>query len=222
MKMVKVLIADDHYLVRLGLKVLIDGFPEYMVTAEAENGEEVINAIDKAEIFILDLEMPVMDGLKVLKTIKDKYPEKKTILLTNSMQIPVLVSAKNLKPNGFLFKDCVHEEIKTCLDEITKGNLYQGKNCQNFFKEHSDEVEFVENLLRNLDYLTKTELKVLHKIAMNLTNTEIAEILFNSPKTIENHRTNISKKLDITGYNNLQIVAVKYQKLIASLFDEIS
>ncbi|UNY98757.1 response regulator transcription factor [Zhouia spongiae] len=217
----KVLVADDHYLVRLGLKVLIESFDNYTVSIDVENGKDAIEAVDLADIFILDLEMPVFDGIKALKIIKEKHPKKKVVLLTNSMSIPILVTAKNLKPNGFLFKDCVHQEIKTCLEEISKGNYYQGKNCMAFFNKHAEEIEFVENLLRNLSYLTKTELKILYKISLNLTNPEIAELLYNSPKTIENHRTNISKKLDISGYNNLQVIAVKYRKSIESLYNDI-
>lgn len=217
MDKIKVLIADDHYIVRLGLKILINTFEDFIVVEEAENGKEVIAKISQADYFILDLEMPEMDGVETLRIIKENYPRKKVVLLTNSMDLPTLITAKKLKPNGFLFKDGMHDEIKICLQQIHKGNYYIGRNCAAFFERHSEEINDVESLIRNMALLTKTEIKVLYKISENLTTNEIAEVLYNSPKTIDNHRTNIAKKLDISGYNNLQVVAIKNKSLIESL-----
>lgn len=218
----KVLIADDHYIVRLGLKILIDSFNGFEVTHESENGEDVLNNIDTADYFILDLEMPVLNGVEALKFLKQNHPDKKVVLLTNCMDIPTLIKAKNLKPNGFLFKDGMHEEIKICLNELTKGNYYTGRNCKAFFERHKEEINDVKHLIRNLNDLTKTEIKILYKISENLSTAEIAEALFNSPKTIDNHRTNIAKKLDIRGYNNLQAVAINNKLLIESLYNTIA
>ena len=222
MDKIKVLIADDHYVVRLGLKILIDSFEGFEVVLDVENGQEVLNNVETADYFILDLEMPIMNGIEVLRNLKQDYPEKKVILLTNCMDIPTLIEAKNLKPNGFLFKDGMHEEIKTCLYQLKKGNYYNGRNCNAFFERHKEDIIVVENLVRNLKVLTKTEIKILYKISDNLSTSEIAEELFNSPKTIDNHRTNISNKLDISGYNNLQAIAIKHRSLIDSLFQKLS
>jgi len=216
---IKVLIADDHYIVRLGLKILINSFDGFEVVSDVENGQEVIANIKLIDYFILDLEMPIMDGVEALTIIKRDYPDKKVILLTNCMDIPTLIKAKKLKPNGFLFKDGMHEEIKICLNEIKKGNYYTGRNCKAFFERHKEEIYDVENLIRNLNDLTKTEIKILYHISKNLTTSEIAEVLFNSPKTIDNHRTNIAKKLDISGYNNLQAIAISNKLLIESLYN---
>lgn len=221
MNVSKVLIADDHYIVRLGLKVLINSFEGFEVVEDVENGQEVIDKIEAIDILILDLEMPVIDGIEALKIIKKEYPDKKVILLTNCMDIPTLAKAKKLKPQGFLFKDGMLDEMKICLKEIKKGNLYKGRNCKTFFEQHNDEFNDVEQLLENVKLLTKSEIKVLHKISENLSTSEIAETLFNSPKTIENHRTNIAKKLDISGYNNLQVLAIKYKTLINQLYDDL-
>jgi len=214
MQKTTVLIADDHYIVRLGLKILIDSLDHFTVVAEAENGQEVIDQVDRASYFVLDLEMPVMSGIETLALLRDKYPDKRVVLLTNSMDIPTLIRAKKLKPHGFLFKDGMHDEIKICLQQLALGNLYEGRNCKLFFERHRREIEETEHLMRNLNELTKTEIKVLSKIAENMSTAEIAELLFNSPKTIDNHRTNIAKKLDISGYNNLQAMAIKYTNLI--------
>lgn len=221
MKKIRVLIADDHYIVRLGLKILINTYSDFVVVDEAENGKEVLEKIDKADYFILDLEMPIMDGVKTLQILKEKHPSKKVVLLTNSMDLPTLIKAKKLKPNGFLFKDGMHDEIKICLEQIQKGNFFIGRNCKAFFERHSEEINDVENLIRNMKLLTKTEIKVLYKISENLSTNEIAEVLFNSPKTIDNHRTNIAKKLDISGYNNLQVVAIKNKMLIESMHNSL-
>ena len=96
----KVLIADDHYIVRLGLKILVNSIEGFEVVADVENGEEAIGWVDKADYFILDLEMPVLNGIKTLEHIKYSHPDKRVILLTNSMDVPTLIRAKNLKPNG--------------------------------------------------------------------------------------------------------------------------
>ena len=219
---IKILIADDHYIVRLGLKILIDSFEGFEVALSVENGQEVLNNIEAVDYFILDLEMPVVNGVEALKILKQDHPEKKVILLTNCMDIPTLIQAKNLKPNGFLFKDGMHEEIKVCLNELKKGNYYTGRNCKAFFERHKEDIVEAENLIRDLKALTKTEIKILYKVSENLSTSEIAEVLFNSPKTIDNHRTNIAKKLDISGYNNLQAVAINNKSLIESLYNSIA
>lgn len=221
MRKLRVLIADDHYVVRLGLKILIDTFPGFIVVGEAENGKKVLEQVDDADYFILDLEMPILDGVETLKIIKRDHPGKKVVLLTNSMDLSTLVKAKSLKPNGFLFKNGMHDEIKTCLEQIRKGNYYTGRNCITFFERHKEEIHDVESLIRNMELLTKTELKILYKISENFSTNEIAEKLFNSPKTIDNHRTNIAKKLDISGYNNLQVIAIKNKVLIESLIAKL-
>jgi DNA-binding NarL/FixJ family response regulator len=222
MNRLKVLIADDHYVVRLGLKILINSFEDFEVVSEVENGQEVLNNIEIADYFILDLEMPILNGIEVLEKIMHNFPEKKIVLLTNCMYIPTLVKAKKIKPHGFLFKDGMHEDIKICLDEVKKGNYYTGKNCRAFFERHKEEIHYVEHLIQNLDLLSKTEIKILYQISKNLSTPEIADALFNSPKTIDNHRTNIAKKLDISGYNNLHYIAVKYKLLIDSMYNLIS
>lgn len=221
MKNFKVLIADDHYIVRLGLKILIDSFEGFEVVIEAENGQDVIDNVLIADYFILDLEMPIINGIKALEFIKANHPQKRVVLLTNSMDIPTLIQAKNLKPNGFLFKDGMHEEIKICLDQLKKGNFYQGRNCKAFFERHKYDIIYTEHLMENLKALTKTEIKILFKISENLSTSEIADTLFNSPKTIDNHRTNIAKKLDISGYNNLQAIAIKNKSLIETLYNSM-
>ncbi|GAA3556054.1 response regulator transcription factor [Snuella lapsa] len=221
MDKLKVLIADDHYIVRLGLKILVDSFEGFKVVMEAENGQDVIDQVECADYFILDLEMPVVNGIRALEHIKTRHPEKRVVLLTNSMDIPTLIRAKNLKPNGFLFKDGMHEEIKICLNELKKGNYYWGRNCRAFFERHESDIVDTEHLMENLKDLTKTEIKILFKISENLSTQEIAEALFNSPKTIDNHRTNIAKKLDISGYNNLQAIAIKNKSLVESLYNSV-
>lgn len=219
MRDTKILIADDHYIVRLGLKVLINSFEGFVVTCDVENGKEALENIELADFLILDLEMPIINGVNALKIIKNDYPNNRVILLTNCMDIPTLVEAKNLKPHGFLFKDGMLDELKICLEEIKKGHFFRGRNCTAFFEQHKDEFDDVERLIENLKILTKTEIKVLQKISKNLSTSEIAEALYNSPKTIDNHRTNIAKKLDISGYNNLQALAIKYKSLIDSLYN---
>lgn len=221
MEKINILIADDHYIVRLGLKILINTFEGFVVVEEATNGKEAVDKAEKIDCFILDLEMPIMNGVEALRIIREKFPEKKVVLLTNSMELSTLIEAKNLKPNGFLFKDGMHDEIKICLEEARKGNFYYGRNCRAFFERHSEEMELVEILIRNMKLLTKSELKVLYLVSENLSTSEIAETLFNSPKTIDNHRTNIAKKLDVSGYNNLQVIALKNKSLIESFHDTI-
>ncbi len=221
MKKIKVLIADDHYIVRLGLKILINSFEGFEVILDVENGQEVLNNVEAADYFILDLKMPIVDGIKALEIIKRDYPYKKVVLLTNYMDIPTLIKAKNLSPHGFLFKDGMHEEIRTCLSQLKEGKYYIGRNCDAFFERHKEEIIAVKNLIRNLNDLTKTEIKILYKVSENLSTSEIADELFNSPKTIDNHRTNIARKLDISGYNNLQAIAIKNRLLVESLYNSI-
>ena len=127
------------------------------------------------------------------------------MVLTNSLDITTLVRVENLNTNCFFVqRRYTRRDEKTALYQVGRGNYYIGNKCKHYFKKHSEQIEEVEYLLNNMSNLTKSERKVLSKMSENLSTNEIADQLLNSTKTIINNKTNISKKLEITSYNNLQ------------------
>ncbi|TRZ45041.1 LuxR C-terminal-related transcriptional regulator [Robertkochia solimangrovi] len=213
----QILIADDQYLRLLGLRSLLSECDGLEIVAEVHNETSILQEAYKASLILLNLELLEFQTEQIVLNLKSEYPDKKIILLTNFKNVSLLITARKLKPHGLLSTCSILPEYKTCMEEVIRGNYYEDPSIKSFLEKNQEEIEYVSHLLNNLDSLTRTEKKVLKQLTMNLNNSEISRTLNKSPKTIENHRTNISRKLDISGYNSLTYVALKFKDLITDL-----
>lgn len=218
-KRIKIIIADDHPLFRMGVKSLIETYEYFDLIAEAENGDVAVELILnlKPDIVILDIDMPGKNGIQVAEYVKKEEIQTKIIFLTSHSNLQLFNEAMNLNVKGFLFKESALEELAECIKHVDQGEKYISPLCESFINENSEQLIRFKQFQELVKNLTATELKILKYIANHYTTKSIAEELHNSYKTIENHRFNICQKLQIKGTNNLLAFAMDYKDFIESI-----
>lgn len=215
---IKLIIADDHPLFRIGVKSLLNSNPNYHLMGEAENGVKAIELINNlaCDIIILDIDMPNKNGIEVAEFIRSNEINTRIIFLTSHTNLQLFNKAMNLNVTGFLFKESALEELNECIQKVYNGEKYISPICQSFLDENTDQINKLKHFQEAIKNLTPTELKILKYISNHYTTKSIADELHNSYKTIENHRFNICQKLDIKGTNNLLSFALDNKEYIES------
>jgi DNA-binding NarL/FixJ family response regulator len=209
-RVLNIILADDHPLFRSGLSGVIKENPIYKIIGESANGEEALELIRnrKPDIAILDISMPVLNGLEVTRAVnKEKHPTK-IIILTMYKDEDYFNEAINLDVSAYILKDCATNEILKCLDEVINGEYFFSPEVLNFLVKRKGRQRTLETENPGLKDLTAAEKQVLEKVAENKTSREIAEELFISIRTVQNHRNNICTKLNLKGYNKLLQFAI--------------
>jgi len=192
---IKILIADDHDLIRQGLKRIISFEEDILIVGEAENGEKVLNMLKICEpdVILLDMKMPLMDGLEVLKRAKEGSKTIKIIMLTVENDRTLILEAINKGADGYVLKESAGAEIVDAIKTVYGGEKYIDKSLVSIlfsgFKSKSKKEQSI------LDSLTKREIEVLLYISKGLSNKNIGERLFLSEKTVKNYATNLFKKI---------------------------
>jgi DNA-binding NarL/FixJ family response regulator len=214
MNTIKLIIADDHHLIRLGLKNLLASNADLEILHEFDNGLDALNYIlDKEpDMAIVDIDMPGISGLELCKVVRENKRSTKILFLTMLNQETVFNKAREIGANGYLLKDFILEELFIAIKTIFNDKFYFSDNLQ--LKLNNDFSKFVIDnaLIEKLSRLTETEKKILKLIATNLNSEQIAEKLFASINTVKTHRKNISHKLELENeQNNLLKFAVKNQ-----------
>ena len=213
---VKVIIADDHPIFRSGLKQIIDEDDGIEIIGYAENGEKALEKISELnpDIAILDIDMPKITGLQVLKNLFEKKSKTKVIFLTVFSSEDVFDKAMEYEVSGFVLKDCAANDIVECIYKVSEGNYYISPTISNLMMSRRNRIKKLEDENPSLMKLTKTELMILKRIAEGKSSKEIANELFISYKTVENHRTNMSNKLNLKGSLSLVKFAIKNSPLL--------
>ncbi|PKP11755.1 MAG: DNA-binding response regulator [Bacteroidetes bacterium HGW-Bacteroidetes-4] len=213
MEQIKITLVDDHALFRNGLKILLGATPEIHVINEAANGKEFLEIIEHElpHIVLMDINMPVMDGVEATQEAMEKYPGLKIIALSMFGEEDYYYRMINAGVKGFLLKNSEINEVIEAIKQVNKGNSYFSQellyNVIKSFKPHKE----VETELANL---SKRELQVLEEICKGLSNQEIADNLFISKRTVDKHRANLLSKTNSKNTANLIMYAIK-NKLIA-------
>lgn len=209
MEVIKVVIADDHAMVREGIKQLLEMDNQITVTGMASDGHsaiELINSI-KPDVLLLDINMPKMNGLGVLKLIKENYNDIKIIILTIHYETEYLIRALEYGVDGYVLKDSESNILKKAIKSVFKGERYIQENMLPALKDYtSNENTKTTSHLKNL---TNRELEVLILIAEGLFNKEIAYKLQISEKTVKNHVSNIFKKIKVSDRTQAAVYAIK-------------
>jgi DNA-binding NarL/FixJ family response regulator len=199
------LIADDHPIFREGLVRAIDGHAPFSLIGQAADGAEALTMVRELhpDIAVLDLEMPKMSGIDVARALHGEALPTEVVFLTMYKDPAYFNAALDLGVRGFLLKDSVIGELVKCLTAVSEGRYYISPSMSHLLVEREKNTE---NLLRSipaLKRLTPAERNILKLLADNLTSKQIAERLFISARTVENHRLHICQKLDIKGHNKL-------------------
>lgn len=201
---IRVLIADDHPIFRRGLRMVVESDPLLRVVAEAEEGETALLKIEefKPEIAILDIDMPLADGLKIAGAIREKKFPTRAIFLTMHKDEAIFNAAIDLGVKGFVIKDSAANDIIHCIKSVANGQSFYSSILSQFL------INRITSPVSPLTMLTLSERRILRLIAEGKQTKEIAGELFISPRTVEHHRANISCKLNLRGKNALLTFAL--------------
>jgi len=206
---ITVLLADDHPIVRQGLRHLLDGDPEFRVVGEAGDGVEALHLIEtlKPDVLVVDMMMPGLNGLEVLRQFKKLSPSTRAIVLSMQSANAYVVEALNLGAEGYVLKDTGPSELANAIHTVVQGNRYLSEKL----------IERLESTGRKADdapldayqTLTTREREILQLTAQGKSSTEIGEILVISSRTVEAHRSKIMKKLALHSMADLIRYAIK-------------
>lgn len=211
MDKIRIIIADDHQLFRNGLKILLNAFPEFEVTGEASNGAEFVDIIRtiSADVALMDINMPEMDGIEATRKGLKINPELHIIALSMYGEEDYYYKMVDAGARGFLLKDSDINEVKEAILTVRKGGSYFS---QELLHHVIQKIKLRENENKSAN-LSKREKEILLKICEGLSNQEIAESLFISKRTVDKHRANLLGKTNSKNTASLILFAIK-NKLI--------
>lgn len=208
---ISVMIADDHSLMREGLKQILELEEDIKVVSLVSDGEEVVKEAikTKPDVILLDINMPKMNGLDALRRLKDIGIESKAIMLTIHDDKEYLYETIRIGANGYVLKDSDSDTLLKAIRDVNDGRSYIQPSLSDLLvKEfYSKEEKTQEDIY--IESLTKREYEVLTLIAEGMNNKEIAEKLFISEKTVKNHVSNIFKKINVTDRVQAAIFSIK-------------
>jgi DNA-binding NarL/FixJ family response regulator len=206
----RIVIAEDQRIVREGLRAILETVSDLEVVAEAADGMEAVRCVETAQphVVLLDLSMPRMDGLSAVREIKRRSPETRILLLTIHDTEEYIVKAFQLGASGYCLKDAARSELLIAVRSVLGGKPYLSpgiseKVVTGYLTGRREEARAPK------DPLTQREREVLKLIGEGYKNKEIADYLCVSPKTVEKHRANIMKKLDLHNASALTAYAIK-------------
>lgn len=204
----QVMIADDHSLIREGIKQLLEFDGSIEVIAEASNGIECLDKLENIlpDVLLLDINMPEKNGIEVLQELKSKKSTVKVLILTVHNELEYLLKAVDIGVDGYILKDSKSSELKKAIQLVCNGENYIQASL----------IPALNNRLVNRDIdkdkiesLTNRELEVLIQVANGMSNKEIATNLNISERTVKNHISNIFKKIDVSDRTQAAVFAIK-------------
>jgi two-component system, NarL family, invasion response regulator UvrY len=206
--LINVLIVDDHELVRMGIRHVLDNCPEINVIAESENGESALKQVKEhnPDVVLLDMKMPGMDGWEVTRRLKKVNPEINIIVLTAATTDPLPARLLQLGARGYLTKESAADDMLEAIRKVSRGERYlSAEIAQKIALESLNPTDESP-----LTCLSEREMQVMFMITRGLTINQIAEKLFLSPKTVGTYRYRMFEKLGIKNDVELTHLAMKH------------
>ena len=209
----KIIIADDHHIFRKGVISILSEDESLEITGEASGGDEALSLIEtlKPDVAVLDIDMPGLSGLDVARKFKGNNVKTKFVILTIHKDKEYFDEALELDIKAYVLKESIANDLVDCIKQVAAGGYYISPSISGYLVQNRKDSEKKEN---ELEKLTPAELQILKLIAENKTSHRIAEELFRSVRTIENHRNNICSKLGLKGPHALLLFAIKYKSLL--------
>ncbi|PRY04679.1 LuxR family two component transcriptional regulator [Pontibacter ummariensis] len=215
--MIKLVLTDDHTLIRQGIKSLLQGSDDISIVGEAASGDELIKLLDEAQtevdIVLMDINMPGKDGFETTRHIREHYPDVKVVALSMLDSEPHVQKMLASGADGYVLKNSGKEELRSAIRLVMQGTPYICSNlAMNMLHKATASAGPTgqqEEANENQVVLSKREMEVLGLIAEGFTNAEIADKLFTSKRTIETHRQNILEKTKAKNTASLIKMAVK-------------
>lgn len=211
MEKIKILIVDDHDLIRKGIKAMLNDIEDFVIVGEAINGKEAIEQTMELapDIIIMDISMPVMTGIESIQIIKNDYPRVKTLILTIHSEDEYIEQIYKSGASGCLYKNAGKNEFELAIRSINNGERYFCRGLADaLLREYYDKKDESAQNIPSLDEnpLTKREIEILKLLAEDMSNQKIADKLYISLRTVETHRKNIMQKLKL----NSTVALVRY------------
>jgi len=207
----RILIADDHTILRAGIRSLLEMEANLEVIGEVDNGKDAIQAVGQLspDIILSDLSMPKTNGTEAIQHIKRRYPEIKILVLTVHKSEEHVRAALKAGADGYVLKDDTAEELINAINNILAGKIHLSASiCGNVVSGYLSESD-KDSFTSSLDLLTNREREIIKLIAEGYRNKDIATYLSISLKTVDKHRSNLMKKLDLHSTSSITSFAIK-------------
>ena len=213
---VRIFIADDHPILRRGVKDILFEEKKFNVIGEASDGNTALEMARnlKPDILILDIEMPGLNGLEIARIINEEKLNINIIILTMYKEEEYFNEAIDLNVKAYLLKDSVITELIDSINSVMQGDFYISPVISKYLLERNKRKNKLSEDIPAVKKLTGTEINILKLLTENKTSREIADELFISVRTVQNHRTNICNKLNLKGYNKLLQFALQNKNLL--------
>jgi len=208
---VRIVIAEDHTILREGLRMLLSANPNFEIVAEAEDGREAIRCVQKFKpnLVLTDLSMPRMNGMEAIKEIRRESPDTKILVLTVHRAEEYILATFRAGADGYILKDSTHSELLMAVKKVLNGRHYISPEISEKVIEGYLEGKKTLKPRTSWETLTQREREILKLIAEGYKNKEIAEDLCISVKTVEKHRANLMEKLDLHSVQALTAFAIE-------------
>ena len=206
----RIVIAEDHTILREGLRMLLSSNPDFEVVGEAQDGLEAIRSVEayKPDLVLMDLSMPRMNGVGAIQEIKKQSPSTKILVLTVHKTEEYILTTLKAGADGYVLKDATHSELMLAIENVFSGRSYLSPGISEKVIEGYLEGRKTVKSSTSWDTLTQREREILKMIAEGYKNKDIADYLCISAKTVEKHRANLMKKLDLHSASSLTAFAM--------------
>jgi DNA-binding NarL/FixJ family response regulator len=207
----RIVIAEDHTILREGLRSLLSSSPDFEVVGEAEDGREAIRCVEKLkpDLILTDLSMPRMNGMEAIREIKKQSPKTKILVLTVHKTEEYILATLKAGADGYLLKDSTHTELMMAVKNVISGKHYISPGISEKVIEGYVEGKKTLKPRTSWETLTQREREILKLIAEGYRNKEIADDLCISVKTVEKHRANLMEKLNLHNVQALTAFAIE-------------
>lgn len=211
-QMIKVMIADDHSLMRKGLQQILELEEDILVIAQAKDGKEAVEKalVTNPDIILMDINMPKKNGMQAIRELKERGCPARIIVLTIHEDREYLKKSIKAGASGYVMKDAESDHLIEAIRDVSNGQTYIQPSVNKYFAREEDDLSTPDiNKKLEGDNLTQREIEVLLLIAEGKNNREIADDLFISDKTVKNHVSNIFKKIDVSDRTQAAVYVFK-------------
>lgn len=207
----RIVIAEDHTILREGLRALLSSNPDLEIVGEARDGQEAVRSVEKAKphMILMDLSMPRMNGMDAIREIKKRCPETRILILTVHKTDEYIQAALEAGANGYVLKDSSHTELSLAIQNVLEGKYFISPEISGKIIGAYLQGKKPVKPTTSWDTLTQREKGILKLIAEGYKNKEVADFLCISVKTVEKHRANLMQKLDLHNISDLTALAIE-------------
>jgi two-component system response regulator NreC len=211
MKKLRILLADDHIVMRTGLRALLERQPNLEVVGESENGREAIELVTslKPDVVVMDVGMPVLNGIEATKTIVSQHPTTAVVILSMHVDESYIMRALKAGARGYLLKDSAPADLIGAIQAVSQNKSFFSPKVSRILAEDYVRVLKQKGAVDSYDLLTSREREILQLIAEGKANKEVAAALNISAYTVETHRSHILEKLNLHNPAELILYAVR-------------